>query len=199
MFGRRRRHNVPQLNTTSTADISFMLLTFFLVTTSMDTDKGLLRRLPPPPQPEEEREVDVKQRNVLSISLDDSDVLRCEGKVVGLKELSTKVEAFVENKANSVSMPEKHTCNIPLLGRCSITDKHIISVKASANTSYDSYFKMQNAIVAAYNRLRNQLAQARFGHAFAECTPEEKEAVCTCYPQRISEAEPDKGGEVANE
>ncbi len=199
MFSRRKRQGFPQLNTTSTADISFMLLTFFLVTTSMDTDKGLARRLPPPPQQEEAREVSINQRNVLRISIDDGDVLRCDGKVIGFGELSAAVESFVENKGNTTDKPEKHVRNIPLLGRCSVTDKHTISVKVADNASYDTYFKAQNAIVRAYNRLRERLAQSRFGHPLSQCTPEEREAVSAYYPQRISEAEPDNGGEVAHE
>lgn len=199
MFNRLRRRNFPQLNTTSTADISFMLLTFFLVTTSMDTDKGLMRRLPPATPQEEVREVNVRQRNVLDISLESGDILRCNGKVVGFKELTSRVETFVENKGNTADKPEKHVRNIPLLGRCAITDKHLISVKAADGASYDAYFKMQNAIVSAYNRLRNKLAQARFGHPLSQCTPEEREAICTYYPQRISESEPDSGKEATNE
>lgn len=199
MFNRLRRRDFPQLNTTSTADISFMLLTFFLVTTSMDTDKGLMRRLPPATPQEEVREVSVRQRNVLDISLESGDVLRCDGKVVGFKELASRVEAFVENRGNTADKPEKRVRDIPLLGRCAVTDRHLISVKAADNASYDAYFRMQNAIVAAYSRLRNRLAQARFGHPLAQCTPEEREAVCTYYPQRISETEPDNGGEAAYE
>lgn len=198
MFNRRRRHGFPQLNTTSTADISFMLLTFFLVTTSMDTDKGLQRQLPPMPEQQEEREVSVKERNVMNVSIDDNDILRCDGKVVGVGELTAKVEAFVANKSNSATMPEKSVRDIPPLGRCQVADKHVISVKASANASYDAYFHMQNAIVAAYNHLRNQLAQSRFGHSYGECSPEERAAIAKCYPERISEAEPDGGREGDN-
>lgn len=199
MFSRRKRQSFPQLNTTSTADISFMLLTFFLVTTSMDTDKGLARRLPPPPQQEEVREVSVNQRNVLRISIDEGDAVSCDGKAVGFGELTSKVEAFVENKGGKADKPEKHVRDIPLLGRCSITDKHMISVKVADNASYDTYFKTQNAIVKAYNRLRDKLAKERFGHPLSQCTPEEKEAVSAYYPQRISEAEPDNGREAAHE
>ncbi len=199
MFSRRKRQGFPQLNTTSTADISFMLLTFFLVTTSMDTDKGLARRLPPPPQQEEAREVSINQRNVLRVSIDDGDVLRCDGKEVSFRELSSAVESFVENKGNTADKPEKHVRNIPLLGRCAITDKHIVSIKVADNASYDTYFKTQNAIVCAYNRLREKLAKSRFGHPLSQCTQEQRDAVNAYYPQRISEAEPGNGKEVANE
>lgn len=195
MFADRRRRRVPMLNTTSTADISFMLLTFFLVTTSMDSDKGLARQLPPPPQPNEEREVNVNQRNVLNVSLDADDRLTCDGKPVTLAQLKAQVMDFVENRNNLPTLPEKQTVQISLLGPCSITSRHVISVQADAQTSYDAYFNMQNTIVAAYNQLRDQLARRRFGHSLGECRQAEREAVAQYYPQRISEAEPTHGPE----
>jgi len=73
MLFRRKRQEIPALNTTSTADISFMLLIFFLVTSSMDADKGLLRQLPPPNDATEEQEVEIKKRNILELELDDHD------------------------------------------------------------------------------------------------------------------------------
>lgn len=190
MFANRKRHRIPPLNTTSTADISFMLLTFFLVTTSMDSDKGLPRQLPPPPQPNELREVSVAQRNVLNVSLDGNDRLTCDGKTVSLRQLQERVREFVDNRHDLNTLPERHPVFISLLGQCRITDKHVVSVQADANTSYDAYFNMQNAIVAAYNQLRDELARKRFGHSLKECSAAEREAVAKYYPQRISEAEP---------
>lgn len=199
MFNTCKRHRIPALNTTSTADISFMLLTFFLVTTSMDSDRGLPRQLPPIPKTHEEREVSVSQRNVMNVSLDANDRLTCDDKEITLEQLKAKVKDFVVNPHNSATLPEKHFVDIPLLGKCAITDKHVISIQADAHTSYDAYFKLQNTIVMAYARLRNNLAMQRFGHSFRECSASEREAIMKYYPQRISEAEPthntNKGGE----
>ena len=75
MFRRRNKREVPQLNTTSTADISFMLLIFFLVTSSMDTDKGLTSQMPPPEDSTEQQDQEVKKRNVMELQLDAADVL----------------------------------------------------------------------------------------------------------------------------
>lgn len=193
MLRRRIRRGVPGLNTTSTADISFMLLIFFLVTTSIDTDKGLMRQLPPPPPADKLEELSVKQRNVLNVSLDEADRLTCDGRTVTLEQLQKEVESFVENAADDPSKPEKTACNIPLLGACRITAKHIVSVQADRRTSYKAYFAMQNAIVAAYNSLRDRLARNRFGRPYKACRPAEREAVGKYYPQRISEAEPSDG------
>ena len=87
MFRKRYRQQIPELNTTSTADISFMLLIFFLVTSSMDTEKGLLRQMAPPPQ-QEEQLTDINKDNVLQVELDAQNQLTCNGKVMTPKALA---------------------------------------------------------------------------------------------------------------
>lgn len=191
MFHRPSR-KVPGLNTTSTADISFMLLIFFLVTSSMDTDKGLPRQLPPPQDEQKEQEMMVRERNVLELRLDAGDRLTIGGEQASLSQLEQRVVEFVANAKNDPSLPEKSTRDVNLFGRTQVSDRHIISIQVDRHTSYDAYFQMQNAIVAAYNNLRNQLAQSRFGHSYAQCSAEERDAVNMVYPQRISEAAPEE-------
>ena len=94
MFLRRRHREVPGLNTTSTADISFMLLVFFLVTSSMDSDKGLGRKLPPVDEQQQEQQ-DINRSNVLQVRLDSHDSLFCDDRPVTLAELQQQVESFV--------------------------------------------------------------------------------------------------------
>ena len=94
MFRWKQKHReVPELNTTSTADISFMLLVFFLVTSSMDSDKGLGRTLSP--VEEQQEQMDINRSNVLQIRLDENDVLYCDDKTVTLAQLQQQVESFV--------------------------------------------------------------------------------------------------------
>ena len=187
-FRRRRRRRVPGLNTTATADISFMLLVFFLVTTSIDTDKGLSRMLPAPPD-EQVQTLDIEKRNVLEIVLDADSHLTCGGEPVEVKDLQELVETFIKNPEDKPDMPVKQEKEIPLLGKCLVTDMHVLSIQADRQTSYDAYFAMQDAIVAAYSHLRNELAQQRFHCDFRQCTAEQREAILAYYPQRISEAE----------
>jgi len=163
---------MPELNTTSTADISFMLLTFFLVTSSMDSDKGLTRRLPPPEDKEQNVEVDVEKDNVMDVEIDAHNKLTCDGKPVSLKQMKAWVMALVKSKPT----------------------QHIVSVKADPQANYEAYFKMQNAIVSAYNTVRNQQAHKLYGHSYAECSQDERTAIAQQYPQRISEAEPEEVG-----
>lgn len=197
MFKKHKARRTPSLNTTSTSDISFMLLIFFLVTTSIDSEKGLSRRLPPPPEDASPTELTVEKRNTLVVTVDGDNRVTCEGSVVSLQELKARVEAFVENKGNDPALPEKRVRDIPLLGQCAVTDNHVISLEVDRRATYDAYFHTQEAIVAAYNALRDRLSRERFGHSYSECSKEEQAALAVYYPQRISETEPEpqaKGG-----
>jgi biopolymer transport protein ExbD len=167
-----------------------MLLIFFLVTSSMDTDKGLPRQLPPPQDETEVQELMVKERNVLELRLDADNHLTIGGEPATMEELQGRVEVFVANPANDQGLPEKSIRDVDLLGRTEVSDRHVISIQVDRHTSYDAYFQMQNAIVAAYHHLRSQLAEKRFGHSLNRCTPEERDALGMVYPQRISEQQP---------
>jgi biopolymer transport protein ExbD len=187
----RRRKKVPGLNTTSTADISFMLLIFFLVTSSMDTDKGLPRQLPPPQQ-EQQKEVElkVKERNVMEIRIDADNQLTCNGEPTIPEALKERIADFVANTANDPTLPEKSIREVNYFGRCEVSDRHVLSIQVDRQTSYDAYFQMQDAIVGAYKQLRNQLALRKFGKPLSRCTRDEREAIGMVYPQRISEEAP---------
>ncbi len=184
---RRKRRDIPLLNTTSTADISFMLLIFFLVTSSMDTDKGLPRQMPPPNNSEEEVDVEMKSRNVLALRLDAHDQLTCNDEPISNDELTRRVQEFVANKDNAPNLPEKSRREVHMMGSCQVSDRHIITVEADRLTSYNAYFEMQNAIVRGYALLRDELARQQFGHGLAQCSQEERDALAMVYPQRISE------------
>ena len=142
-----------------------MLLVFFLVTSSMNSDKGLGRKLPPVDEQQQELR-DISRSNVLQVALDASDVLYCDEKQVTLPELQQQVESFVASRQ---------------------TDRHIIAVKTDRQTSYNAYFEMQNAVVRAYRELREKMARQQYGHSFAQCSEAERDAIKARYPQRISE------------
>ena len=191
----KKKRSVPGINSSSTADIAFMLLIFFLITTSMDTDRGLARRLPPPPENEKQKDdIIVKERNVLQIRLNKDDQLMIGGEWSDIKQLREKAKEFIANPKDDPNMPEKHAKTLPFFGNVMITEKHVISVQNDVGTSYDAYFQVQNELVAAYNELRDELAKAQFGKPLAECTEEQKDAISDYYPQKISEAEPKKYG-----
>ena len=195
----KKKRKVPGLNASSTADISFILLIFFLITTSMDTDMGLARRLPQPPEDEEvKQELKIKERNVMEVRINAQGYLWVKdgtGSGFGdIRELRNRAKQFIQNENNLSVLPEKHPINIPLLGMCALTDKHVISVQTDRGTPYNMYFQVQNELVAAYNELRDELSKQKFGRVYAALTDEQKVAIRTYYPQKISEAEPKNYG-----
>ena len=191
----KKKRAVPGINSSSTADIAFMLLIFFLITTSMDTDRGLARQLPPPPESNQDQsDIIVKERNVLQVRINKDDQLMVGGEWFDIKQLRERAKEFIANPNNDENMPEKHPKHLPYFGDVMITEKHVISVQNDVGTSYDAYLQVQNELVAAYNELRNELAQSQFGKLYAECSEDEQKAIRDYYPQKISEAEPKKYG-----
>ena len=187
----RKKRNVPQVNSSSSADIAFLLLIFFLITTSMDTDKGLSRRLPAPiPPDQEETEQDVKMRNVLQVLVNTNNQLLVGGDILEVGELREKAKEFIANKEDLPNLPERVPTEIPFFGSYPVTKYHVISLQNDRSTEYQAYVEVQNELIAAYNELREELAVAKFGKPFEELADEQKKAIQKVYPQRISEAEP---------
>lgn len=172
---RRHKRTIPELNTTSTADISFMLLIFFLVTTSMDTDKGLTRQLPPEtPTEEQVEDHNIQEGKLLRLKIDNHNQVICGDEPLSIKELRNKVKEFVTKAGRD----------------------HVIQLEADRQASYDTYFAVQNEMVAAYHVLRDEKAQRDYGYSFEKCTEEQKNQLRTAIPQRISEIYvQEKGGE----
>ncbi|MBR3860186.1 MAG: biopolymer transporter ExbD [Bacteroidaceae bacterium] len=204
----KKKRKVPGLNGSSLADISFILLIFFLVTTSMDTDTGLVRRLPPPPDPNQmDEDVKVKGRNVMVVSVNMNNEImyyygdeskRVSEMGVKAEDLRAIAKEFIANPDNKANMPEFHPADppLPLLGAYPVTKNHIISVQTDRSTSYNVYFQIQNELMAAYNELRDEFAMSKFGKHYKDFHPESDEALAVrgVYPMKISEAEPKKYG-----
>ncbi|MDR0977175.1 MAG: biopolymer transporter ExbD [Prevotellaceae bacterium] len=187
---------VPEINSSSTADIAFLLLIFFLITTSMDTDRGLARRLPEPPQENQPENPDkVKERNVLQIFLNSSGEVLCNNEVIDVSTLKDRAKDFIANPYDDPTKPERVAKDVPLLGTMQVTEKHVISLQCNRGSAYKSYIAVQDELVAAYNELRNELAQDTWGKDYAALDAEQQKAVRDVYPQKISEAEPRKYGE----
>ncbi len=194
----RKKRDVPEINSSSTADMAFILLLFFLLTTSMDTDRGLARQLPPPPQQEQQNQdndTKLKERNVLQVFLNLNDQLMCGGEYVTVDQVRDKAKEFISNRANDEKMPEKVTMNVPYFGTVQVTKNHVISLRCDRGSSYKEYIAVQNELVAAYNELRDELAQEKWQKNYAELSEDQQSAIREIYPQRISEAEPKKYGE----
>lgn len=163
MFARRKR-TVPQLNATSTADISFMLLIFFLVTTSMDLDKGLGKKLPPVEKSKQEESL-VHKDNIIKVFITADNKIVVDDVPSSLDDLKKKLKNLVSRRGKN----------------------HLIQLQASENANYDTYFHVQNAITSTFNQLKNQLAVKMFHHPYTLCSVEEKDEVNRLMPQRMVE------------
>ncbi len=195
------KRKTPGINAGSMADISFLLLIFFLVTTSMAVNSGLSRKLPPPlPPGAEQPDVKVNERNVFSVLINSQNMIGVTQngvtQLVKIEDLKEKAKAFIANKGDDPTLPVREEVNIPLIGNMKVTKEHVISLQNDRGTDYQAYIEVQNELVAAYNELREELAMQKFGTHFNSCTEEQQDAIQQAYPQKISEAEPKNYGGV---
>ncbi len=189
---------LPEIQTASMADIAFLLLIFFLVSTTMDTDIGLFRKLPPMPEDEQLEQEEIKERNIFVVLVNKENQLLVENELMDIRQLRGAAKEFISNPDNSLKLPEKVPTEIPYFGTIPITKYHVISLQNDRGTSYGTYIAVQNELTAAYNELRNELAVQKFGVKYDELGDDEeegtkdarKEAIEKIYPLRISEAEP---------
>ena len=190
------KRKTPGVNASSSADIAFMLLLFFLMTSSMDTDQGLPRRLPQPVPKDQktDTEVDIKKRNLLVVLVSSTNQIMCGGELTDIKQLKDKVKEFIDNPYNDAHLPEKTEVDVPYFGKTMVTKNHVISLQNDRGTSYQAYIDVQNELARAYTELRDDISKNKFGKVFADLSEDEQKAVQQIYPQKISEAEPKNYG-----
>lgn len=188
---------MPEIPSASLADIAFLLLIFFLVTTTMDVDSGLERRLPQWVNPEDidENTPPIKERNVFVVLVDRNNRLMVEGELCQVDDLKDKAKEFLTNPKNLDNLPEREVRNFETVGNVEVVSKSaVISLRNDVGTSYGTYIVVQNELVAAVNELRESFASDKFNKKFKDLTEDEKKIVQEVYPQKISEAEPKKIG-----
>lgn len=161
---RRKKRNLPELDMTSTADISFMLLIFFLVASSMDIDKGIARLLPPS-NDEKQQEMQVEKEQLIALTITAGNELLLNDKPVEMKELQSQISSMI----------------------ATIGAGHMISIDADPASHYNTYFELQNEITAAYRTVRNQIARRQYGKDYAHLDEVQRETVRTECPQRIAD------------
>lgn len=200
-----RRGAPPEVNAGSMADIAFLLLIFFLVTTTIETDAGLDRMLPPMEPPEDN--VIIKQKNIFTVNINKNGQLLVEEELTNLKDLRAKAVAFLDNGGAPSGDPLY--CNYCKGKRnpdsSDNPDKAIISLKNDRETKYATYITVQNELVGAYNDLRNRESMRLYGRNFVDMeaeflnpeTPsgirdelkEKVQRIQKLFPQKLSEAE----------
>lgn len=182
------KRNSSEINAGSMADIAFLLLIFFLVTTTMDVDAGITRKLPPIQEKPQPNTSVIHKRNIFSVLVNSQNQLMVEGDYLELKDLRARAKAFISNNGDG-------SCNY-CVGASQLSSssdnphKAIISLQNDRSTDYKTYIAVQNELAAAYNELREALAQRRYGIAFKDLNEIQAQEVREAFPQVISEAEP---------
>ena len=180
-MGKSKNRMSNEINAGSMADIAFLLLIFFLVTTTIAEDKGVLVKLPPwsnEPPPE----MKLNSRNVYSVLVNAQNQLLVRGELMDISELKDNTKVFILNPQQLSNMSESPT-------------KALISIKNDRGTEYATYLEVYNELKAAYNELWEEAAMARFGNNLDECTSAQQKEIRDAIPLVISEAEPTKFGE----
>lgn len=188
------KKKTPEINSSSTADIAFLLLCFFLMTTTMNKDDGIARRLPPmPPENQVQKDQDINKRNVVIVRINASDKVLAGDRPYDITSEAGKTELvdFIKKSLTNVSdpnLPEMESKEIE--GKTYMVTRGVISMMNDRGTSYGVYMVVQNLLVKAVNELREEFCQKEFGKPYKKINDNEMKIVKQAVPQRISEAEP---------
>ena len=181
---------LPGLNTSSTADIAFLLLCYFLMTTTMGSQTGLSRRLPPmPDEKQKTQDQKVNRRNIIIVKINSQDRLLAGTEPMDVSQLKDKIKIFLTNPTDDPSLPEKEVLDIEGLGNRQVS-KGVISLQNDRGTSYQAYIAVQNELVKAVNELRDEASMAEFGKKFLQLDEDQQGMIKKLIPSYISEAEP---------
>lgn len=198
------RRAAPEVNAGSMADIAFLLLIFFLVTTTIETDKGISRKLPPW-QPEQQEPPVIKERNIFQVLVNSNNDLLVEDEEMEIGDLRQAAFEFLDN-GGGTGDEACSFCQGKKDPNSSVNpQKAVISLVNNRGTEYGTYIAVQNELVAAYNELRDREAQRMFGESFTKMEKdfndpnfrgnkdklkERIEKIKDMIPQKLSEAEP---------
>lgn len=184
------KKKTPAINSSSTADIAFLLLCYFLMTTTMGSQTGLQRRLPPMPSADQQvQDQKVNRRNIIVVRINSADRILAGSEAIDISQLKDKIKEFLTNPLNDPNLPEKKEIEIEGYGTYPVS-QGVISLQNDRGTSYRAYIAVQNELVKAVNELRDEFARSKYGRSFNGLTEEQQDIVKKAVPQNISEAEP---------
>ena len=175
----RSNRSVPEINAGSMADIAFLLLIFFLVTTTMDVDTGIARKLPVLDEEQEIEDMQGNDRNIYEVYVNTKDALLVEEEEMNINNLREGAKEFLNNNGKNPKLSDS-------------PEKAIISLQNSRGTSYEMYIAVQNELTAAYNELRNEASLKKYNLNYTELPKDKRKVVRKMFPMKISEAEPFK-------
>ena len=192
------KRKTPDINAGSQADIAFLLLIFFLVATTMNTDTGLVRMLPPmPPEDVQQENIKVKERNLFLVLISGSGNIMAgtsgTQELIDIHQLKNKTKEFILNPMDDENLPEKmdETFDLPDGSKWTYpVSQGVVSLQTTRDTGYQSYIMVQNELTRAFNEVRDEVSMRKFGNKFSELTEEQRSVVSKAIPLKISEAEP---------
>jgi len=198
------KRSAPEVNAGSMADIAFLLLIFFLVTTTIETDRGISRKLPPIPVEDIVPPV-IKQKNIFTVIVNRNNDLLVEDQLMDLKGLRQAAVEFLDNGGGVGEEACDYCQGVKDPSSSDNPDKAIISLVNDRQTKYGTYISVQNELVGAYSFLRNREAQRLYGMDYSkmekdyndpnyngnkEVLGKRVDEIQNMYPQKLSEAEP---------
>jgi len=186
----RFKREIPSINSTSSADVAFILLLFFLITGSLDSKSGIYRRLAPAVSETAIKKKNlIEERNILSISIRDDNTIYIKDEPMPLSEIRKTAKVFIDNPDNKDFLPQKTTIDIPGLGSVPASLDAVINLEFSRKSTYQTYISVLSELTAAYDELRNEWALDKFRKPFIDLSEEQQTAIRDVYPLQISEKE----------
>jgi biopolymer transport protein ExbD len=176
---KKKKREGGDINGSSMADIAFLLLIFFLVTTTINVDTGIGMVLPPPLDPEQEPPP-IRERNLMKILVYSQGLVLMDEEPVPITEVRQKLVEFIDNPENNEELAIS-------------PEAAIVSLKTQRETPYSIYIDMLDEVMAAYKELRDNAARQRFGVEYDRLSEnsDQQELIKDMYPKKISIAEPD--------
>lgn len=199
-----KRHT-PEINAGSMADIAFLLLIFFLVTTTMDTDSGILKKLPP--KEKNAPQIVIHDRNILEVKINQHNELMFDDQIISPNEIKDIVLNFIDNGGGLDSNKQPCTWCKGKQDKASSDhpSKAFISIQANRSTSYETYIKVMDEINKAYAILRNSVSVDMYGQNYTslleslKAKPKNREEIMTKittirskYPLLVADTEMSK-------
>ena len=179
----------PQINAASMADISFILLIFFLVVTTMGSEFGLIRMLPP--MDDSQQSDKINKRNVFTVAVSQYNTVLVRNEYKNISEIREMAKDFFNLSNRGDDYPEKEEKDIKGLGNTIVNKGAVISLQNDRGTAYETYIQVQNELAAAVHELRDEFSMQKFGKKYDECSEDQQDIVGKqVYPMAISEAEP---------
>lgn len=176
MFNKNSQRQSPAVNAGSMADIAFLLLIFFLVTTTIEIDKGILAKLPPWTDEPIDQTI-IADNRVFTVKINATNQLLVENREMTMANLRASAKEFIANPMQKETMPRS-------------PKDAVVSLQNDRGTAYETYLLVYNELKGAYNELREEAAQQQFGMAFQKLNKADQNAIKKQYPMVISEAEP---------